>query len=105
MDDLLQQAVEAGVVPGIAAIGTTPDGPTYERYAGRLSVDGGQAVGADTVFRLASMTKALTSVAAMQLVEQGRLDLDQLVASVLPEFRGLQVLDGFEGDQPKLRPP
>jgi methyl acetate hydrolase len=105
MDELLQQAVDSGAVPGIAAIVTTPDGPTYEGYAGRLSIDGGQAVGADTVFRLASMTKALASVAAMQLVEQGRLELDQPVASILPEFRKLPVLEGFEGDEPKLRPP
>jgi methyl acetate hydrolase len=105
MDELLQQASGSGAVPGIAAIVTTPDGPTYEGYAGRLSIEGDEPVTAETVFRLASMTKALASVAAMQLVEQGRLELDQPVASVLPEFRDLWVLEGFDGDQPKLRPP
>ena len=104
MDELLQQAVDSGAVPGIAAIATTPDGPTFEGYAGRLSLDGDAPVGADTVFRIASLTKALASVGAMQLVEQGELELDQPVASVLPEFRDLQVLEGFDGDAPRLRP-
>ena len=49
------------------------------------------------------MTKALTSVAALQLIEQGRLQLDQTVASVLPEFGALQLLEGFDGDEPRLR--
>ena len=57
----------------------------------------------DTMFRIASMTKALTSVAALQLVEQGRLALDQTVASVIPAFGALQLLEGFDGDEPRLR--
>ena len=57
------------------------------------------------MIRIASMTKAMTSVAALQLVEQGRLELDQTVASVLPEFAERQVLTGFDGDTPVLRPP
>ena len=105
MDELLQQAVETGAVPGVAAIVTGRDGITYEGHAGTTSVDGGAPVDATTMYRIASMTKALTSVAAMQLVEQGKLELDQPVASVLPEFRKLHVLEGFEGDEPKLRPP
>lgn len=105
MDELLQQAVDSGAVPGIAAIVTTPDGPTYEGYAGALSIEGGAAVGEDTIFRIASMTKALASVAALRLVERGELDLDQTVESVLPEFGELQVLDGFDGDEPRLRAP
>ncbi len=105
MDELLQQAVVSGAVPGIAAIVTTPEGPTYEGYAGSLSVHDVTPVGPETVFRLASMTKALASVAALRLVEQGRLDLDQAVESVLPEFGELKVLDGFDGDEPQLRDP
>jgi CubicO group peptidase (beta-lactamase class C family) len=57
------------------------------------------------MFRFASMTKAMGSVAALQLVEEGRLELDAPVASVVPEFGELQVLDGFDGDTPRLRPP
>src|SRR4051794_39440517 len=100
MDELLQQAVVSGAVPGIAAIVTTPEGPIYAGYAGSLSVNDATPVGPETVFRLASMTKALASVAALRLVEQGRLDLDQTVESVLPEFGELKVLDGFDGDEP-----
>ena len=59
----------------------------------------------DTIFRLASMTKAVTSVAAMQLVEQGRLLLDQPIGNVLPELAAPQVLDGFDDSgAPRLRP-
>src|SRR5262249_24782834 len=59
----------------------------------------------DTIFRLASMTKAVTSVAAMQLVEQGKLQLDQPIGNVLPELAAPQVLEGFdESGTPRLRP-
>jgi CubicO group peptidase (beta-lactamase class C family) len=58
----------------------------------------------DTIFRLASMTKAVTSVAAMQLVEQGKLQLDQSVGNILPELSAPQVLDGFDdAGAPRLR--
>ncbi len=57
------------------------------------------------MFALMSMTKAFTSVAALQLVERGELALDQPVADVLPAFDELQVLDGFDGDTPRLRQP
>jgi CubicO group peptidase (beta-lactamase class C family) len=59
----------------------------------------------DTIFRLASMTKAVTSTAAMQLVEQGRLQLDQPIGNVLPELAAPQVLEGFDDSgAPRLRP-
>ncbi len=59
----------------------------------------------DTVFWIASMTKAITSVAAMQLVEQGRIGLDQPLDSVVPKLANPQVMDGFDADgQPRLRP-
>jgi CubicO group peptidase (beta-lactamase class C family) len=51
------------------------------------------------------MTKAVANTAALQLVEQGRLSLDSTVESILPEFGQLTVLDGFDGDTPRLRPP
>ena len=50
----------------------------------------------DTVFWIASMTKAVTSTAAMQLVEQGKLRLDEPIADVLPELASPQVLEGFD---------
>jgi CubicO group peptidase (beta-lactamase class C family) len=59
----------------------------------------------DTVGWIASMTKSLTAACAMQLVEQGKLDLDGPAARWVPELAGVQVLEGWEGDRPKLRPP
>ena len=57
------------------------------------------------MFRIASMTKMVATVAALQLVERGKLDLDAPVEQYRPEFADLQVLDGFDGDEPRLRPP
>jgi CubicO group peptidase (beta-lactamase class C family) len=59
----------------------------------------------DAVFRIASMTKAVTTAAALQLVERGVLELDAPVQRYLPAFAELQVLDGFDGDVPVLRAP
>jgi methyl acetate hydrolase len=57
------------------------------------------------MFFIASMTKALTSAAALQLMERGELELERPVADILPAFGELQVLEGFDGDEPRLRPP
>lgn len=105
IDGLLEQGCASGAVPGVVAFVVGRDGILYEGAAGRLRVGGEAAASTDTVIRIASMTKAMTTVAALQLVEQGRLDLDQTVASVVPAFGELQVLTGFDGDTPTLRPP
>jgi methyl acetate hydrolase len=95
IDTLLERAVADRVVPGVVAMVADAGGPVYEGAAGTAP---------DTVFRIASMTKALTSAAALQLIEQERLALDQPVESVLPSFGALQLLEGFDGDEPRLRP-
>jgi CubicO group peptidase (beta-lactamase class C family) len=105
IDDLLAAAVERAAVPGAVAAVAGPEGLRHVAVAGGLQITGGPAVQQDTMFRLMSMTKALTSVAALQLIERGRLGLDQEVASVLPAFAELQVLEGYDGDAPRLRPP
>ncbi|TML99591.1 MAG: beta-lactamase family protein [Actinobacteria bacterium] len=97
IDELLDRAVAGGVVPGIVAVVADRDGIVHEGAAG--------AARPDTLFRIASMTKAMTSVAALRLVERGELRLDQPVADILPAFGDLHVLEGFDGDQPRLRPP
>lgn len=94
---LLQGAVTKGAVHGVAAIVVGRDGVLFQGAAGEAT--------ANTLFRNASMTKAVATTAALQLVEQGRLSLDATVASILPEFDQLQVLDGFDGDRPQLRAP
>ncbi len=105
IDGLLEEAVAERVVPGVVAVAGDRDGTLYEAGFGRLRVDGGEPARADTMMRLASMTKAIASVAALQLIERGELELEQPVASVLPKFGELRVLEGFEGEEPILRAP
>lgn len=81
------------------------DGVRYSRALGVTDVDSQTPVGEDTPFQIASMTKALVTVAAMQLVEQGRLGLDSPIGKVLPDLADPQVLTGFAEDgAPQLRP-
>ena len=83
----------------------TRSGVCYEGAFGRRAVPDGAAMTTDSVFWIASMTKAITSTAAMQLVEQGRLALDRPIAEVLPELAEPQVLEGFDAaGEPRLRP-
>ena len=105
IDDLLSEAAAAGDVPGAAAAVLDRDGVIYEGVGGRVRVDGDAEVTSNTIFWLASMTKALVAVGVLQLVERGQLDLDAEVASIVPEFGELQVLEGYDGDEPRLRPP
>jgi len=92
-------------VPGVVAVAANDKGVIYEGAFGTRNLVQGPAMTLDTIFRLASMTKAVTSVAAMQLVEQGRLQLDQPIGNVLPELSAPQVLDGFDdAGAPRLRP-
>src|SRR5437660_2132 len=105
IDALLEGAVATGAVPGVVAVVGDRDETLYEQAFGTLGVADDRPVRLDTVFLIASMTKAIASVAGLQLVEQGRLTLEQPVADVLPEFGELQVLDGFDGDEPRLRAP
>jgi methyl acetate hydrolase len=105
-DTLLRSAVDAGEVPGVVAAITTSKDTTYEAAFGRRALGGAAAMDFDTVCWLASMTKPLVGAGAMQLVEQGRLELDAPAAQVLPELAGVQVMDGWEANgELRLRPP
>src|SRR5216683_7077334 len=86
IDGVLRQVVDARDVPGVVAMAATDKGLLYEGAFGTRVLDNGPAMTLDTVFRIASMTKAITSVAAMQLVEQGKLRLEEQIGSVLPEL-------------------
>ena len=106
VDGILESAVSRGDVPGVAAAATTADGTVYEGGFGERAVGGGVMMSPDTVGWIASMTKAITGVAAMQLVEQGRLELDGPASAVIPYLGEVGVLEGFDDDgQPKTRPP
>jgi methyl acetate hydrolase len=105
MDQILQDAVDSGAVPNVAAIATDRNGVIYEGAAGPRVAGGSDPVTVDTHFRVMSMTKMPVTAVALQQVEQGNLDLDAPVEVYRPEFADLQVLVGFDGDSPKLRPP
>jgi methyl acetate hydrolase len=107
IDASLRAAVERKDVPGVAALVTGRDGVLYEGAFGVADVSTGRPLAVDSLFRIASMTKAVTSLALMQLVEQGRIALDDPGENYLPELARLRVLESFNrktGDY-KLRPP
>src|ERR1700759_555721 len=104
IDAILSQSVEAKEVPGVVALAATDTGVLYEGAFGLRDIADDCAMSPDSVFRIASMTKAVTSVAAMQLVEQGKLQLDDPIGNVLPELATPQVLEGFDdAGAPRLR--
>lgn len=99
----LETAVQANRIPGLAAAAANADGVIFEGAAGRMSAQQSKPMVADAVFRIASMTKAITAAAAMQLVEQGRLALDQPAKEILPFLGETKVLVGFDANGPILR--
>ena len=105
VDAALRSAVDAGEVPGVVAMAATDRGLLYEGAFGRRGRGGVEAMTPDTVFRIASMTKAITSIAAMQLVEQGKLALEAPVPDIDPTIGAPRVLEGFDAaGAPRLRP-
>lgn len=106
LEEVLRSPVEAGAIPMAVGAITTADATTFEAAFGTRSVDGDEAVAMDSVFYIASMTKPIAAMAAMQLVEDGELDLDSPISTWLPDAADLQVLDGFDDSgEPVLRPP
>ena len=102
---MLSAAVADGAVPGVVALATNAEGTYYEGGFGERIQGDGVEMTPDTVVWLASMTKAITGAAVMQLVEQGKLELDAPASRVLPELAERQVLEGFDdAGQPVLRP-
>src|SRR5207249_790016 len=93
-DRVLEHAVDAGEVAGVVAVAGNPSGVLYEGAHGKRAAGGAAPMTVDTVFWIASMTKAITSIAAMQQVEQGRLSLDEPLGKVLPELEKIMVLEG-----------
>ena len=99
-----KNAVAAGDVPGVVAAVTTRDATIYEAAFGERVLGQGPAMTADTVMWIASMTKPVTGVAAMQLVEQGRMSLDEPAAKVIPSLGEVKVLEGWDAQgKPRLR--
>ncbi len=103
-DSQFEAAFAAANIPGAVGMIVDRDGVRYSRALGVADVASGAPMAVDTLAQIASMTKALVSVGAMQLVEQGRLSLDDDIGTVLPELANPQVLEGFGADgQPQTR--
>lgn len=106
IDTILSQAVGARSVPGVVAAAATDRGVVYEGAFGQREVGKPAPMTLDTVVWIASMTKAITATAAMQLVERGKLSLERPASEVVPEIGAARVLEGFDtAGKPRLRAP
>ena len=106
LDAALQAPVERGDIPMAVGAVTNAEETVYSGAFGERELRSGEPVEVDSVFYMASMTKPITATAAMQLVEQGKLDLDSPVSKWLPIAAEVQVLEGFdENGEPILREP
>src|SRR6516162_2908974 len=105
IDDTLRQGIARRKIPCVTAMVASADKIIYTGAFGKRDSASGIDVTPDSMFAIASMTKAITTTAAMQLVEKGKVTLDEPVAKHLPELAKLDVLEGFdEAGKPKLRP-
>lgn len=92
LSQFFTEIVTRGDVPGIVAIVVSPDAVLYHDAFGKMNVARNMPMQKDTIFRIASMTKAVTSVGVMQLVEQGKIGLDDQVSKYIPRLKNPQVL-------------
>jgi methyl acetate hydrolase len=105
IDSVLSMGAQKRKIPAVAAVAGTASSTTYSGAFGTRDAASGVALAVDSIFSIASMTKAVTSAAAMQLVEQGKMTLDEPASKHVPELGMLQVLDGFDSaGKPMLRP-
>jgi CubicO group peptidase (beta-lactamase class C family) len=106
LDDVLRTGIQRRKIPAVAAMVATADKITYQGAFGKRDVASGTDVTPNSIFAIASMTKAITSTAALQLVDQGKLRLDEPLSKHLPQLGMLQVLDGYDAaGKPILRAP
>jgi len=105
IDQILRQKSDAKEIPGVVAVAATGGEVIYQGAFGKRDLSKDDPMTTDSVFWIASMTKAITTAAGMQLVEQGKLKLDEPIGKLLPDLASPQVLDGFDAKgEPKLRP-
>src|SRR5258705_7117188 len=104
IDQALRQKSDAKEIPGVVAMAATGKEVVYQGAFGKRDLSKDDAMTADSVFWIASMTKAVTAAACMQLVEQGKLSLEAPIGTVLPDLASPQVLECFDSQsEPKLR--
>jgi CubicO group peptidase (beta-lactamase class C family) len=104
IDQILRQKSDAKEIPGVVAMAANGKEVIYQGAFGKRDLGKDDAMTADSVFWIASMTKAVTTAGAMQLVEQGKLSLDEPIGKLLPDLASPQVLEGFDTKgEPRLR--
>src|ERR1700733_9898282 len=105
IDGILSKTSDAKEIPGVVAIAASGNDVLYQGAYGKRDLSRDDAMTADSVFWIASMSKAITTAGAMQLVEQGKLSLDAPIGNVLPDLAAPVVLEGFDDSgEPRLRP-
>ena len=95
IDRMFQAAVDKAEIPGVVAAVTNKDQILYLKAFGKQDVARNIPMSTDTVFRIASMTKPVTSVGIMMLYEEGKLRLDEPAGSYLPAYKGREVIATF----------
>src|SRR5215470_2810464 len=106
LDTIFSEAVQSRKMPGIVAGAATDTGSLYEGAFGVREIGKDAPMTLDTVVWIASMTKAITATAAMQLIEKGKLALEAPATAVVPQLGAARVLEGFDASgQPRLRAP
>src|SRR5260370_9278116 len=105
IDQLLRLKSDAKEIPGVVAMAANSKEVIYQGAYGKRGLPKDDAMTTDSVFWVASMSKAITAAAGMHLVEQGKLSLDAPIGKVLPDLASPQVFEGFDAKgEPKLRP-
>jgi len=105
IDKVLSEGIQRRQIPCVTAMVASTDSILYSGAFGKRDSASGVDVKPDSIFAIASMTKAITSVAAMQLVERGKVKLDEPVSKYLPQLEKPDVLLGFDAaGKPVLRP-
>jgi Beta-lactamase class C and other penicillin binding proteins len=97
LDRVLEEYVADGRIPGAVMLVLQHGEPVYERAVGFADKEAKRPMRTDTIFRIASQTKAITSVAVLQLVEEGKLTLNTPLSSIIPEFGQAQVAVAKDG--------
>src|SRR3954470_9213878 len=98
IDQVLRQKSDAKEIPGVVAMAATGSEVIYQGAFGKRDLSKDDPMTADSGFWIASMTKAITSAAGMQLVEQVKLSLDEPIGKLLPHLAAPQLLEGFDAD-------
>ncbi len=104
VDAVVAAGLTKGAGPGAVAVVAGHEGIRHVTVVGSRNPDRDEPMTEDAIFRIASQTKAVNSIAVLQLVEQGLLDLSTPVGDILPDFDRVRVVDGWDGDRPRLRP-